>query len=43
MFGTREVVLSYSRDGAEDDAKWIVEHVNGNVPQSLTNPVQVSY
>ncbi|CAE7865313.1 SXL [Symbiodinium microadriaticum] len=26
-----------------DDAKWIVEHVNGNVPQSLTTPVTVSF
>ena len=27
----------------EDDAKWIVEHVNGNVPQSLTTPVTVTF
>ena len=26
-----------------DDAKWIVEHVNGNVPQSLTTPVTVTF
>ncbi|CAE7594000.1 unnamed protein product [Symbiodinium pilosum] len=26
-----------------DDAKWIVEHVNGNVPQSLTQPVTVTF
>mmetsp|Transcript_31221 Transcript_31221/g.58611 ORF Transcript_31221/g.58611 Transcript_31221/m.58611 type:complete len:277 (+) Transcript_31221:61-891(+) len=26
-----------------DDAKWIVEHVNGNVPQSLTTPVTVVF
>ena len=26
-----------------DDAKWIVEHVNGNVPQSLTTPVTVAF
>ncbi|CAK9099479.1 RNA-binding motif [Durusdinium trenchii] len=26
-----------------DDAKWIVEHVNGNVPQNLTDPVTVVF
>ena len=26
-----------------DDAKWIVENVNGNVPQSLTTPVTVTF
>ncbi|OLP94235.1 Epithelial splicing regulatory protein 1 [Symbiodinium microadriaticum] len=26
-----------------DDAKWIVEHVNGNVPQSLVSPVTVQF
>ncbi|CAE7593984.1 unnamed protein product [Symbiodinium pilosum] len=26
-----------------DDAKWIVDHVNGNVPQSLTQPVTVTF
>ena len=26
-----------------DDAKWIVEHVSGNVPQSLTNPVTIVF
>mmetsp|Transcript_22917 Transcript_22917/g.51571 ORF Transcript_22917/g.51571 Transcript_22917/m.51571 type:complete len:321 (+) Transcript_22917:75-1037(+) len=26
-----------------DDATWIVEHVNGNVPQMLTNPVTIVY
>eukprot|EP00438_Fugacium_kawagutii_P027241 Skav214334 [mRNA] locus=scaffold86:346406:348484:+ [translate_table: standard] len=26
-----------------DDAKWIVENVNGNVPQNLTNPVTVVF
>lgn len=26
-----------------DEAKWIVEHVNGNIPQGLNTPVQVRY
>ena len=26
-----------------DDAKWIVEHVNGNVPQNLTSPVTIVF
>lgn len=26
-----------------EDAKWIVEHVNGNVPQNLTDPVNVVF
>ena len=26
-----------------EDAKWIVEHVNGNVPQGLVNPVSIVF
>ena len=26
-----------------DDAKWIVDHVSGNVPQSLTTPVTIVF
>eukprot|EP00437_Effrenium_voratum_P018817 CAMPEP_0181447280 /NCGR_PEP_ID=MMETSP1110-20121109/26539_1 /TAXON_ID=174948 /ORGANISM="Symbiodinium sp., Strain CCMP421" /LENGTH=108 /DNA_ID=CAMNT_0023571385 /DNA_START=93 /DNA_END=419 /DNA_ORIENTATION=- len=26
-----------------DEAKWIVQHVHTNVPQGLSNPVEVSY
>ena len=26
-----------------DDARWVVDHVNGNVPQGLTNPVTVVF
>ena len=26
-----------------DDARWVVDHVNGNVPQGLANPVTVAF
>jgi len=26
-----------------EDARWVVEHVNGNVPQGLANPVTVAF
>ncbi|CAE7606558.1 SXL [Symbiodinium pilosum] len=29
--------------GSLEDAKWVVEHVNGNVPQGLSNPVTVVF
>lgn len=31
------------RYASVDEAKWIVENLNGNIPQGLTDPVQIRY
>lgn len=39
-WGGGNAVISF---GTVDEARWLVENLNGNIPQGLTSPIQVRY
>eukprot|EP00928_Gymnodinium_smaydae_P044950 TRINITY_DN2_c0_g4_i1.p1 TRINITY_DN2_c0_g4~~TRINITY_DN2_c0_g4_i1.p1 ORF type:complete len:373 (+),score=115.37 TRINITY_DN2_c0_g4_i1:47-1165(+) len=40
MLGTKSAIISYA---SVDEAKWLVENLNGNIPEGLEGPVQVRF